>query len=274
MTSVTIFRNPPNTEGGPILPMLDTHQVLINPTTFPTVWNGVHRYMMPGLFAVWSDRLKTYQLVQVYRDAWPNLEFTCVGSERTSPFYFALDPEGPERQSRTITVYRPRARVHTHIDVGVWFTGGWICKRRGNALHPVIPILGVSDNRVIQFNGRHPGMYISQDYLDWQEFQTPTYTTHILRNRMPAVTVAPPPPPSEKPTSNHAPLPAFVARALLRDAMSGDQTCPITMDALEEGAAAVTSCFHVFNRDALAEWIARQGASCPVCKQICAIAEI
>jgi hypothetical protein len=258
-------------DGGPILPEVETTRVLVNPTSFPTVWNGVHRYMMPGLFAAWSDSRKTYQLVQVNRDTWPHLLFTCTETQRSSPFYFAQDTAGPDLQSRTISVYRPRARIHTHMEVGVWFTGGWLCKRNGNTLHPVIPLMGISDARVIQYGKKNPGMYLSEEYLEWQNLQSSAYTIHILRNRLPAF-VAPSETVETKPTASV--LPAFVARALLRDAMSGDQTCPITMEALEEGAASVTSCFHVFSRDALAEWVARQGASCPVCKQKCTVTEI
>lgn len=272
--SVSIFRAPPSTEGAPLQPLVETHEVLANPTAFPTVWNGAHRYMMPGLSAVWSDSRKTFQLVQTVRDRWPLLELECVETQRTKPFYFAMDPRGTDTASRTITVYRPRARIHTHIDVGIWFTGGWLCKRTGNQLVPVIPLMGISDHRVIRFGSTtNPGMFVSQDYLDWQTFQTPSYTTHILRNRLPAA--VPPLDQTKAKSANPVPVPEFVARALLRDAQrADDQTCPITMEPLVDGSSAVTSCFHVFNREALEEWMARQGASCPVCKQTCAVTEI
>lgn len=265
--SVSIFRPDASTEDHVRAPLAESHAVLLNPITFPTVWNGVHRYMMPSTFAIWSDSKKDFQIVEVDRNEWPLLKFNYVSSVRTNPFYFAVDPMF-DRQSRTVTVYRPRARIHTHVDVAVWYTGGWLCKRNGQQLRPVIPFLGVSDHRIVTWVG-NPGVRISQDFLDWQTFQTSFHTTHIIRNRLlPSALHAAAEQPAKPAAPEPVPLPAFVARALLRDAIAGEQVCPITMDPLSEGAATVTTCFHVFNRDALKEWRTRT-ATCPVCKQAC-----
>lgn len=75
---------------------------------------------------------------------------------------------------------------------------------------------------------------------------------------------APTPPPVALP-------PKFVADALIRDAVSRTATCPITMESLKADTAAVTACFHIFDRDAIAAWLARSNSCCAVCKQRTAV---
>jgi hypothetical protein len=76
---------------------------------------------------------------------------------------------------------------------------------------------------------------------------------------------APPAPPP--PVAEPAPIPKFVADTLIRDAVSRAATCPITMEPLAPETTAVTSCFHLFERDAIAAWMAQAGNCCAVCKQ-------
>lgn len=269
--SVSIFRPPPSTERGPAVPLVESHIVLTNPSALPAVWNGVHRYMMPSLFAVWSDTRKDYQIVQVDRESWPLLTFTCIETQRSTPFFFVSDSEF-DRQSRTVTVYRPRARIHTHVDVAVWYTGGWLCKRNGMQLCPVIPFLGLSDHRVIRFCA-NPGLYVSQDYLDWQLFQTPFHTTHIIRDRILFSPLHPSADRTGLKDEDPAPIPIFAATALLRDAVTSEQSCAITMEPVTPGQSSVTSCFHIFDREALRKWFTRT-RTCPVCKQACSTTDV
>lgn len=77
-----------------------------------------------------------------------------------------------------------------------------------------------------------------------------------------AATVTPPP---------AAPIPKFVADALIRDAVGRAATCPITMDPLVAETTAVTTCFHLFERDAIAVWLVQSGDCCAVCKQRTAV---
>lgn len=76
-----------------------------------------------------------------------------------------------------------------------------------------------------------------------------------------AAPVTPPPPPPPPP------IPKFVADALIRDAISRAAACPITMEPLVAETTAVTACFHLFERDAIAAWLAQSGNCCAVCKQ-------
>jgi len=61
------------------------------------------------------------------------------------------------------------------------------------------------------------------------------------------------------------PLPKFVADALIRDAVAANANCPITMEPITTDTAAVTSCFHVFDANAIAIWLADH-RTCPTCK--------
>jgi hypothetical protein len=95
----------------------------------------------------------------------------------------------------------------------------------------------------------------------------------------PAPAVAPAPVPAVAPVAP-APLqrhykiktiPQHIVLALLRDAAINEMTCPITSDDIDVTNGAVTSCFHLFERDAIARWLAMPYSKdeCPVCKQPC-----
>jgi hypothetical protein len=61
-------------------------------------------------------------------------------------------------------------------------------------------------------------------------------------------------------------VPKFVADALVTAAVAADAICPITMDPIRPENAAVTSCFHVFEANAIAIWLTTNH-TCPTCKQ-------
>lgn len=72
-------------------------------------------------------------------------------------------------------------------------------------------------------------------------------------------------------TPSPPPIPKFVAEALVRDAVSNAAACPITMEPLKTDTTAVTACFHLFERDAIAAWMIQSGGCCAVCKQRTAV---
>lgn len=63
------------------------------------------------------------------------------------------------------------------------------------------------------------------------------------------------------------PLPSFVADALIQAAVTANATCPITMEPITAGSAAVTPCYHVFDATALTSWVVSGNKTCPTCKQ-------
>lgn len=224
--------------------------------------------MLHARVAIWSVVKADYQLYDVNRDDWPVVRLTPTHSSRTTPFYFA--EERGDNQSRTITVYRPRARIHSHVDMAIWHTGGWLCRRQGTHIEPVLPILCVSDPGKLIWVG-NVGLATEgcEAYREWAQFQTPFFHRPIIHNRLVARasrweddTVGIPEPPTCDP------IPLFVAEALLDRAIAAEETCAISMEPLQKGATTVTSCFHAFQREALAVWRAKH-TSCPVCKKTC-----
>jgi hypothetical protein len=226
--------------------------------------------MLPPRFAIWYHTKKDYQIVDVNRDGYPAIILTPTRTTRSQPYYFASERE--ESQSRTFTLYRPSARMHTHQDMGVWFTGGWLCRKAaGTHLDPVIPILGLSDASKVRFVG-NVGLRKNNQYEEWLYFQTPFFWRPILHNRIHTtrnIQVV------EFVDHSVAPIPAYVAKLLLGDAIKQDSVCPITMESFQEGDTVVTSCFHLFRKSAMDQWFStKECKECPVCKQRCEITPV
>jgi hypothetical protein len=63
-------------------------------------------------------------------------------------------------------------------------------------------------------------------------------------------------------------IPKRIAQVILEDAVNKGEVCPITMDDISIDTSKVTSCFHIFDGDAITTWLSRK-AECPVCKETC-----
>jgi hypothetical protein len=72
--------------------------------------------------------------------------------------------------------------------------------------------------------------------------------------------------PTSPPSTPATPLPKFVADALIAAAVAAVATCPITMEPITHQTAAATSCYHVFDKVAIASWFVNN-TTCPTCKQ-------
>jgi len=57
-------------------------------------------------------------------------------------------------------------------------------------------------------------------------------------------------------------------RAIIKDAVGTD--CPITFEPIQETTSAVTTCQHVFKREAIVEWL-KKNTTCPVCREECEV---
>jgi hypothetical protein len=66
-------------------------------------------------------------------------------------------------------------------------------------------------------------------------------------------------------------IPQHAVRAFLRDAAMQEEICPITNEEIDVTNGAMTSCFHLFEKNAIATWLAMPNseAKCPVCKNKC-----
>ena len=92
--------------------------------------------------------------------------------------------------------------------------------------------------------------------------------------QVPAQAPAPaqaPPVPVQKPSYVISKIPQHAVRALLRDAAMTEEVCAITGEEIDIGNGAVTSCFHLFEKNAIATWLAMPNSrdKCPVCNELC-----
>lgn len=75
------------------------------------------------------------------------------------------------------------------------------------------------------------------------------------------------------PTSKDPPPPAFPAHLVgpvLGSAEADRKICPITMEPIRKKTAAITSCGHIFQKEAIQEWLASHD-TCPECRQRCSL---
>jgi len=66
-------------------------------------------------------------------------------------------------------------------------------------------------------------------------------------------------------------IPQHVIMALLRDAAMQEETCPITTFDLDIENGAITSCFHLFEKNAIRHWLSMPSSNnkCPICNTPC-----
>lgn len=83
-----------------------------------------------------------------------------------------------------------------------------------------------------------------------------------------STTRSPPPVPVQPPT-----IPQYVANLVAREAETKKEKCSITLEDITFENASVTSCFHVFNREAITQHRATGNRQCPVCRQTCSVIE-
>ena len=81
---------------------------------------------------------------------------------------------------------------------------------------------------------------------------------------------AAPPVPTPTPVVSNLPeaIPRRIAWLIAEDASKNSETCSITLDEISPITASVTTCFHVFNSDAIAKWLTTNSL-CPMCKKRC-----
>ena len=63
-------------------------------------------------------------------------------------------------------------------------------------------------------------------------------------------------------------IPQRIAWIIAEDASRNKDNCPITLEPISPLTAAVTSCYHVFDANAIAYWFETH-SECPVCKTSC-----
>lgn len=66
-------------------------------------------------------------------------------------------------------------------------------------------------------------------------------------------------------------IPQHIIMALLRDAAMQEEICPITSEEIDVTNGAVTSCFHLFEKNAIMQWLLMPNSrdKCPICNTQC-----
>jgi hypothetical protein len=246
---------------------VETFMYPASPTSFPIVWRPYIHDMIPPRFAVWYPDRETYQVFDIIRQPNYSIIVKPIRTERANSFYFAVQNAG-DRQSRTITLYKPRASKHTHVDVGIWFTGAWLCKRSEHRLRATIPIMGVSDPGEFPFKG-NVGLYGNQIFTNWYDNYTTDYIRGMIHNRKVYTSLHI----IEEPVAPMCEIPRFAAEVLIQDAVNRNEICPITMEPISCDNSVLTSCFHIFEKSAIQTWLSKH-PKCPVCKNHCTITKL
>jgi hypothetical protein len=98
------------------------------------------------------------------------------------------------------------------------------------------------------------------------------YTRNVLLWTLPP----PEPPPAAPPVAappvadNIKPLPKRIAWIIAEDACKNNETCPIIMEPISPITAAVSTCFHCFDHEAIMRWLDDKD-TCPQCREKCAV---
>jgi hypothetical protein len=94
--------------------------------------------------------------------------------------------------------------------------------------------------------------------------------THVQAPVVPVVPVVPVTPIVPK-RYTMTTIPQHTILALLRDAAMQEEMCPITSDEIDVTNGAVTSCFHLFEKNAIMQWLLTPNSQnkCPVCNCPC-----
>ena len=62
----------------------------------------------------------------------------------------------------------------------------------------------------------------------------------------------------------------YICDIIINDFISKEKNCPITMDVLTYEEAGLTSCFHVFNKNMVLNWV-MEHKTCPSCRKECVV---
>ena len=132
----------------------------------------------------------------------------------------------------------------------------------------IIPILTLTPDvyRVIPVSMKKKSYFATQPIEDYEQPQ-------ILWNfAAPAPAPVLVPPPQQPTTVTVEALPRRIAWLIAAEAEKQEESCAITMDTISPLTAAVTTCFHCFDAEAIASWNATRGGGateCPLCKKMC-----
>ena len=136
-------------------------------------------------------------------------------------------------------------------------------------------------NERLHSNGdRIPVIRISPSSTTLPLMPSYAFVPITTNNTVQAPPVAPPvAPPAQIPPVNLtvtrkypiSTIPQHIVLSLLRDAVMQEEVCPITSENIDVANGAVTSCFHLFEKNAILQWLLMPSSQdkCPVCNCPC-----
>jgi hypothetical protein len=138
--------------------------------------------------------------------------------------------------------------------------------RSGNIYIPILKHVGTAlpgIQKLRQYTATHDVATYNMDTRLW---------TVIPAAAAPAHAQQPVPAPSPALSQLNKGIPQRIAWLIAEDACKRNDMCPITQEEISPLTSSVTTCFHVFNTEAIALWAERQTADvlpCPVCRTPC-----
>jgi hypothetical protein len=133
---------------------------------------------------------------------------------------------------------------------------------------------------------KNEGQQLQQLYMEKEYTITPQENAELINTTRSLWSIAAAAPPAPAPaaaplaaaatqqqvrTTVLKPIPERIAWLIAEDASKNKETCPITSEEISPVTAAVTTCFHVFENDAIQEWFNRNPVKtkCPMCREVC-----
>ena len=227
-------------------------------TSTPTLWGPDFKHFLPPVFAVYfepQERFVLYEtkVADVYH------VFRPYKAERSEPFY--LHTTG-HPATHPLDVYM----VNAQVPCCIWYQQAWLCRKNGTGMSPLLPVMRLTGSICKYKKYFSVRIYESPAAKIWVDRYSTidrwlnrlaTQISNPIPHRPISEEPAPPPPST---------LPTFVRDLLIDHAIKEGSSCSITLEPLTKESAVVTSCFHIFDRTAITEWLMTH-TTCPVCKQ-------
>ena len=162
---------------------------------------------------------------------------------------------GRSRITGSPTIVRHKTELHTNSSVRIPLFNGWSMTINSNCEyllidHEVVPIVQrVSGAAMPLIKNDFGGVVQNENYIRNVELWT-------LEHDDPVISVKP--------------LPKRIAWIIADDASKNNEKCPITMEPISPITAAVSTCFHCFDDDAIRTWL-NNNDTCPQCREKCAV---
>jgi len=227
----------------------------------PAIWGTDYNSFLYPIFAVYFEKQNRFGIYHV-RVANEYHIIKPYKTERTDPFYFHATGSPA---NHPLEVYSVKAQ----FSFCIWFQQGWLCKKNGTRMAPIFPVMKLTNTPTNCKYSKYfsTTVYKSPIALEWIDRYK---SIDKLQIRL-AIQIALPIPYAPVFSKAIIPtIPAFVTSLLVEDAIKKKQDCPITMEPITKELARVTSCYHVFDRDAITTWLIAH-TTCPVCKQTCKV---